>query len=117
MTLQNRLSDLATRAATEDKALRTLINGNLPDLSALTTSSKTSLVAAINALQAEVAAAAQSGGAVINDGATTSSATWSSTKIGSEIAAAIAAVTNGAPGALDTLEELAAALGDDARSC
>jgi hypothetical protein len=50
MSLQTNLQNLTTRIATEIKALRTLINGNVADLSALTTSVKTNLVAAINSL-------------------------------------------------------------------
>ena len=46
MSLAQRLTDLATRIATEAKALRTLVTGNAADLSALTTTSTTNLVAA-----------------------------------------------------------------------
>ncbi len=75
------------------------------DLASLTTTAKSSLVLAIN----EVAATA-SAGAGIDDGSTSGSTTWSSTKI----TAKLAALVDSAPGALDTLNELAAALGDDA---
>lgn len=51
-TLETRLRNLATRAATESKSLRTLINNNLADLAALTTTVKTNLVAAINEVRA-----------------------------------------------------------------
>lgn len=51
-TLQVRLENLATRIATECKALRTLINGNVADLTALTTTAKTNLVAALNEVRA-----------------------------------------------------------------
>ena len=112
MSLATRITDLATRIATECKALRTLMNGNAADLSALTTTAKGNLVAALNELKTAVDAAA--GGAAINDAATASGTTWSSTKISGEIAAALTALTTGAPAALDTLDELAAALGDDA---
>lgn len=50
----------------------------------------------------------------INDGVTSSSKTWSSTKIESEISTAVAGLVDGAPALLDTLNELAAAIGDDA---
>lgn len=114
-TLQQRLSDLATRVATECKSVRTLLNGNAADLSALATTNKSSLLAALNELHAEIDSLAAASGAVINDASSVSTTeTWSISKISSEITAAIAAVTNGAPGALDTLDELAAALGDDA---
>ena len=103
MSLVVRLTDLSTRIATEVKALRTLINGNAADLSALTTTNKTNLVAALNELKALIPAASAS----IDDASTAAGTTWSSTKINSQINAAIAALVNGAPGASDTLKELA----------
>ena len=114
MSLQNRLLDLATRIATEFKALRTLTNGNAADLSALNTTAKSNLVVAINEVRALAAAAAGSGGAAIDDGATGSATTWSSERIAQEIGGALDDLAAGAPGALDTLAELAAALGNDA---
>lgn len=101
---------LAQRASTEAKALRTLINGNAADLSALTTTQKGNLVAALNELKAAIPASP----VTINDAATNGTQTWSSTKINTQITAALNALTTGAPAALDTLDELAAALGDDA---
>lgn len=56
MSLSTNITDLATRVATEAKALRTLINGNAADLSALTTTTKTNLVAAMNELKAAIGA-------------------------------------------------------------
>ena len=47
-TLVTRISDLATRIGTDVKTLRSLINGNVADLSALTTTAKGNLVAAVN---------------------------------------------------------------------
>lgn len=114
MSLETRLRDLATRIATECKSLRTLINGNAADLTALTTTAKSNLVVALNEVKALADAAAGSGGAEINDLTTTTTTTWSSSKINTQITSALAALTSGAPGALDTLDELAAALGDDA---
>lgn len=61
-----------------------------------------------------VADAAAGGGVTINDAATNTTQTWSSQKSTDYVAAQIAAVINSAPAALDTLDELAAALGDDA---
>ena len=113
MSLDQNLQDLAVRTATEDKALRTLLNGNAADLAALTTTAKTNLVAALNEIKA-IADAAAGGGVSINDAATNSTQTWSSQKISDSISAAIDALTSGAPTALDTLNELAAAIGDDA---
>ena len=47
-TLETNLVNLATRLATESKALRTLVNGNTANLSSLTTTAKSNLVAALN---------------------------------------------------------------------
>lgn len=63
MSLVVQLQDLATRIATEVKSLRTLINGNVADLSSLDTTATSNLVAAIN----EVYALAGTGGAAILD--------------------------------------------------
>lgn len=83
MSLSTNVSNLATRIATEAKALRTLINGNAADLSSLTTTAKGNLVLAIN----EVAAASGSA-AGIDDETTSTSSTWSSTKTAAEIGTA-----------------------------
>ena len=113
MSLQTNLQNLATRVATECKALRTLVNANQTDLSSLSTVNKTSLVAAVNELQTALAAL-QGNSAGINDGTTGGTTTWSSTKVAAEIAAAKDALVGGAGTALDTLQELAAALGNNA---
>lgn len=112
-TLATRISDLATRVATECKALRTMVNGNAADLSALTTTAKTNLVAAINELKTALNAVGTP--VTIDDTVSNSlTKTWSNSKINTAINAAITALTTGAPAAMDTLDELAAALGDDA---
>ena len=113
MSMATNLTDFATRVATECKALRTFINGNLADLSALNTTAKGNLVAAVNEVKAAVDALS-SGAAGIDDGVTATTSTWSSTKISAELTAQLNAVLDGAPGALDTLNELAAAIADDA---
>lgn len=113
MSLQIKLQDLALRVANECKSLRTLLNGNQADLSALSTTAKSNLVAAINELKGALDAVAAGSGA-INDSATGSTNTWSAQKVAAEITAAKSALTNGAASALDTLAELAAALGNDA---
>lgn len=114
MSLATNIQNFATRVATEVKALRTLLNGNAADLSSLATTAKGNLVAAINELDGELSALAASL-ATINDASSTSTtATWSITKIKAEIQAAKDALTNGAASALDTLAEIAAALGNDA---
>ena len=111
-SLQVRITDLATRVATEIKSVKTLVNGNAADLSALTTTQKTSLVAAINELKNAVDNAGSS--ITISDSTSSTTQVWSSSKIASEIQAAKDALTNGAAAALDTLAELASALGNDA---
>lgn len=63
MALTTNIQNLATRIATEMKSLRTLINGNAADLSALNTVNKTNLVSAIN----EVAAASGAAPATLTD--------------------------------------------------
>lgn len=111
MTLEARLVALAQAVGGDVKALR-LAQG---DLTALTTTNKTSLVAAINELLALVG---EGGGAGIDDTAQAGGAvTWSVDKITSAITAARNALKDelvgGAGAALDTLGELAAALGDN----
>lgn len=112
-SLQSRLNDLVLAIKTETKALRTIVSGtNNGDASGLNTAA-TNLVAAINEVKL-VADAAAGGGTAINDAATNLADTWSSSKIDGEITAAVNALIDGAPGALNTLNELAAALADDA---
>lgn len=112
MSLATNIANLAVRAATESKALRMLINGNLADLAALTTSDKRNLVAAINEVLA-VAEGASGGGAAIDDATPRSTTVYSSSKTESVVAAAVAELVGGAPEALDTLKELADALAAD----
>lgn len=78
------------------------------DLSALSTTDKSSLVAAINE-------AILSAGVAIDDtaGAGDTDVTYSADRIVAAIQTAIDNLTDVAPAALDTLNELAAALGDD----
>ena len=111
-TLQVRITDLATRVATEIKSVKTLVNGNAADLSALTTTQKTSLVAAVNELKTALDALGTP--ITISDSTSSTTQVWSSSKVASEITAAKNALTSGAAAALDTLSELAAALGNDA---
>lgn len=101
MTLETRVRDLAIDIATEINTLRT----ERGSLAALSTTDKSSIVAAINEVVAAVAS-----GSSIDDLVTGLTTTWSSTKINSEIATAVANVVGAAPAALDTLQELAAAL-------
>src|SRR5688572_5671705 len=89
-TLETRLRDLATRVGTECKSLRTLLNNNAGDLSALTTTAKANLVAAINELQTEINA--EGSAPEVNDALTNTSNTWSSQKISDQITSAINAL-------------------------
>lgn len=138
MSLSTNVTDLATRVATEIKANKTLLNGNAADNSALTTTAKTNLVAAINEVAAASAGAAGIDDATItttstwsssktnssintavatkpsiNDAAAQTTTVWSGSKTDSEIGTRVSALVDAAPGTLDTLNELAAALGDD----
>ena len=114
MTLEQRLIALAQAIGADVKALLAAQGS----LSALTTTAKASLVAAVNELKTAVDAAA-GGGVSIDDGAGdgATGVTWSADKIFDAIDAAKTAVKNdltaGAAAALDTLSELAAALNND----
>lgn len=104
-TQQERITALAQAIASDIKNLTT----NQGSLTALTTTNKTSLVAALNELKTAIANASN-----INDTATNTSATWSSQKINTAINNAVSSLANGAGTTLDTLKELADALGNDA---
>jgi len=112
MSLESRIIALAQAIGADVKAL-TASRGSL---AALNTTNKTSIVAAINEL---VGMVASGGGASIDDNAGNGSTgvTWSADKIFDSIEAAKLAVKNdliaGAGAALDTLQELAAALNND----
>lgn len=87
--------------------LTTAINtasGRIGTLTDLTTANKTSIVAALNEVKASIPVLAD----IIDDAATATGTTWSSTKIQTQITAAITALISGAPEAQDTLGELAA---------
>lgn len=111
MSLQDQIVSLAQAIGADIKALKTT-DGNL---SSLSTSTKTSLVAAIN----EIYTLVGNGGVTINDVSTSSTTqTWSASKSTAAIAAAIStlqnSLVNGAGAALDTFKELQDALGADA---
>ena len=112
MTLEQRLILLAQAIGADIKALN-ISQGALTDLD---TTTKTSLVAAVNELKGIVNGLS---GALINDAAGDgdTTVTWSADRIFDAIADARAALknelTNGAGAALDTLAELANALGND----
>ena len=115
MSMETRLVALAQAVGADIK----LINAAIGDKSSLTTTTKVSLVAAVNELKTSLSAL-EAGAAGIDDlagdGVTTS--TWSANKIFDELVTAKQAVKNeilnGAGAALDTLNELATALGNDA---
>ena len=107
MSLETGITALSTSIAAQCNTLKT----NIGALASLSTTNKANLVAAINELKA-----ALDGLDVpeIDDEATSGSeVTWSVDQIKASIAAAIDALVGSAPGALDTLAELAAALDDD----
>lgn len=163
MSLISQVQNLATRIGTEFKAVRALLGANAD----LTTSHKSTLVGAINEVKAVAdAGGGGGGGASINDTTPSTSTTYSSSKINTELATTVkltgaqtiagtktfssapavpdaswtiaktsglqaaldgktdltsavdaaktAILGAGVPAALDTLDELAAALGDDA---
>lgn len=169
MSLVTNISDAITRIATEIKTIYSVTSGNATgDLTGLTTTNKTSLLAAINELKSAVDAAGSGSGDLLaannlsdlasvvtarsnldvyseaetaalianelatalsglgdlkaannlNDVANTGFArsnlgVYSSSETDSAISVAINNLLDSAPGTLDTLNELAAALGDD----
>lgn len=128
LSLQTRISDLITSIGTDIKQHRTWITGSASgNLTGLTTTDKTSLVAAINEVDAG------GGGGSPPDASETVKgivelATLAEVATGTDALRAVTAagvrqeraalkteiLGAGVPAALDTLDELAAALGDDA---
>lgn len=130
MSLATNIQDLSTRVATEAKALRTLMNGNAADLSALTTTAQNNLVAAINELDSLIGGASattlhdltdvtlsapDTGHILRHNGAGQFVNVVGTTYFdpAGTAASAVAALVDSSPGTLDTLNELAAALADD----
>lgn len=127
MSLQTRISDLITAVGTDIKQLRTWVTGSAAgNLTGLTTTDKTSLLNAVN----EVKATADSGNVAASPtvAGKIEIATLAEVATGTDTARAVtpegvrqertALKTEilgvGVPAALDTLDELAAALADDA---
>jgi hypothetical protein len=110
MSLATNLTSAFTRVATEFKAVYTKVG----DLTSLSTTAKGNLVAAINEVNSKPSG---TGGAAINDSAPSTTTTYSSSKIAQVATDAASSAVNtlvaGAPAALDTLDELAAAIGDN----
>lgn len=113
MSLQTRLTALITRVGDEFKAVRILIGGTGEATVANLQTSATNLVGAINEVRTAGNTNAASIAALINDTSITATNTYSATKIENLVSTSITNVIDAAPGALDTLNELAAALGDD----
>lgn len=111
MSLENKIIALAQAIGADVKALK----ASAGDLTALSTTAKGNLVAAIN----ELYTMANSAGATIDDnaGAGATAVAWSADKITSEIAIARQGVkdelVDGAGAALDTLKEFADAINND----
>lgn len=127
MSLNTRLGDLITAIGTDYKFLRTLITGSATaDLTGLTTTAKGSLVAAVNEVNAKPSAAPADATTAVKGIVTLASLTDMATGTDPSKVATVAGVRQerialkteilgaGVPGALDTLDELAASLGDDA---
>lgn len=106
MALSDQISELAQVVGTDTKRILESV-GNLEEL---TTTQKASLVVALNELKATIDSVAGSVGATINDSATNTSQTWSSSKISSAISDAVTALVDGAPEAMNTLKELSDAI-------
>lgn len=107
MSLVTNLQDFVTRIATEFKSVRA-VTGSLTDLG---TTTKASLVSAIN----EINSRSVSGGSgvAINDTTASTGSVFSSAKTNAQISSAVSGLVNSSPAALDTLAELATALGND----
>ena len=94
----------------ESRAIAALLAGYVA--AAGTVSPTDSVLSAIQKLDGNIAAIVP--GVQIDDATPSASTTYSGNKIDSDIAAAVASLVNAAPGALDQLNELASAIGNDA---
>lgn len=106
MSLQTQISNLAVRVATEFKSIRAVTG----DKASLSTTDKTSLVAAINELKSAITAAA---GILDSAGAGDTAHTWSADKIVAQLAQLKTDIVAGAPAAYDTLLEISNKLATD----
>lgn len=99
---------------TEISNVKTSI-GDTSLLSTIGGTTSTDLIKALQYLNTEIKNAKDSLGAKINDATNSSTTeTWSANKIYSSINTAVAQLIDNSPSALDTLKELADALGNDA---
>lgn len=115
-SLGEKLVALATRVSTEVKAIRTLVNGNATDLSALSTTAKGNMVLAINEVSLNLANEIIARQGVVNDAENNANSlvtTSSNAKIRSLISTAVSQVVDGSPELLNSLKELADAIGND----
>lgn len=108
MTIESQIQLGFAAAAAADRALRLIITGTATgNLSTLTTTNKTSIIAALNELKGNLTA-------FINDAdATSHTTTYSAAQIESKISSAIQALIGGASSAYDTLLELQQAIQGD----
>lgn len=102
MNLELRIKALAEQTANTIKA----VNAKVGNTASLTTTDKTTVVAALNELRANLLAL-PTPSSIIDDAAASASKTYSSTKISSLITTAVANLINGAASDSDTLKELA----------
>lgn len=109
MSIESKLLSLVGKIATDINFIQSEI-GVLDDLP---TTVKTSLVESLIELRDIIDSNYDVLQGLISDTTTDTTHTWSSNKIAYEINLAITELIDGAPGALDTLKELAAALQDN----
>ena len=100
--LTQSINDGFAQITTLLKQVNNTLKSNQGDLLQLTTTQKSSLVAALNEINASISSSSS-----ISDTTTTTTNTWSSTKISAEITKAINNLINGADVSSDTLKELA----------
>lgn len=126
MSLQTRLQDLITAVATDYKQLRVFVTGSSTgDLTGLTTTVKTSVIAAVNEVNAKPSSVPADATEIVKGIVELATLPEMATGTDPSRVATVAGVRQertalkneilgaGVPGALDTLDELAAALGDD----
>lgn len=106
MTVETQFLSLVNRITVSINTL----NGFIGDLDTLPTTDKSSLINSLIELKGIVDSHYSEQQALINDNITSSTKTWSSYWISHEINLAITELIDGAPGALNTLKELANAL-------
>lgn len=100
--LTQSINDGFVQITTLLKQVNNTLKGNQGDLTKLNTADKTSLVNALNEVKGLIGSISS-----INDSQTTTSNTWSATKISNEITTAITNLINGADASSDTLKDLA----------